>query len=162
MARAPGRGEAAASSALSLRKEARRYGQYVQALLQRERLYREDATVVFADFDAGLGGGMALTTINDENTARRECPRSHGGKSPWWCGKSEDAHWGGILHEVGHMLGLRHPESSRSIMGAHWRFLRDPAVGLLPGEAESLSRRFRTEADPAEDSPHLEAGSAPR
>lgn len=136
---------------------------YIQNLLRKERLYVSGRTIVFAGFDVGLGGNMALTTINDPNTRSRECPRGHSGKTPWWCGHPESEHWGGIVHEVGHMLGLAHPadhsaaarsessdDAELSVMGRHWRFLKDPSVGLLPQEIEQLYRRFH---DPGADSP---------
>lgn len=125
--------------------EARSYGE-IERHLDSLGLYAPGRTVVFADFDIGLGsvGRMALTVINDQRVDRRECPDGKG--RAWWCGKPLSAHRGGCVHEVGHLLGLSHPEhgyeNHLTVMGDHWRLGNDPGTGLLASEVEILKQRY--------------------
>lgn len=136
---------------------------FIKKTLERRGLLLNRRTIVFTTFDVGLGAHMALTGLNNANTARVECPRKEKG-SAWWCGRPESAHWGGSVHEVGHMFGLVHPsdftkeapyrfagggeyvyskdDAVKSVMKRHDRFFRHPDNGLLPHEVDSLERRF--------------------
>lgn len=147
----------------------RDYHDIAHALARRNLLlpYR---TIVFATFDVGLGREMALTGLNDANVAKLECPRAGKG-SAWWCGRPEAAHWGGSVHEVGHMLGLAHPDeytasspyafaggtrtyvydkadAESSVMTRHDLFFRHPDNGLLPHEIDLLYRRYHDAGAP--------------
>lgn len=137
---------------------------YIMKALQRRKLLLPRRTIVFTTFDVGLGAEMALTGLNDSNTAKVDCPRAEKGYA-WWCGRPESAHWGGSVHEVGHMLGLAHPDeytveapyvfsdgtrtyvwdeadAERSVMIRHDRFFRHPDNGLLPHEIDLLFRCY--------------------
>ena len=138
---------------------------FIKKALERRHLLLPRRTIVFATFDVGLGAEMALTGLNDANTARVECPRKDKGYA-WWCGRPEAAHWGGSVHEVGHMLGLAHPreftaqapyrfsdgrgsyvfskeDEVKSVMTRHDLFFRHPDNGLLPHEIDALYRLYR-------------------
>lgn len=138
--------------------------------LEEEHLLLPHRTIVFTTFDVGLGDEMALTGLNDANTAKLECPRPGKGFA-WWCGRPEAAHWGGSVHEVGHMLGLAHPDeytaaspydfsggtrtyvydksdAERSVMIRHDRFFRHRDNGLLPHEIDLLYRRYHDAGAP--------------
>lgn len=118
----------------------------IQEVLESKGLYAPGRTVVFAAFDTGFGSsdGMALTVINSQRVSLRECPAGQG--KAWWCGRPLAAHRGGSVHEVGHLLGLAHPEfryqKILTVMGDHWRLGNDPRTGLLPTEIEHLRRRY--------------------
>ena len=117
---------------------------YVKQLLKLEGIYARGRTLVFTSFDAGLGasGDMAMTLINDRRTLERECPA--GRRLAWWCGLPESQHQGGGVHEVGHLLGLKHPkhDAGLTIMGEHWRLGSDSRTGLLPEEIDFLRGRY--------------------
>lgn len=136
---------------------------FIKKALERRGLLLNRRTIVFTTFDVGLGAHMALTGLNNANTARVECPRAGKG-SAWWCGRPESAHWGGSVHEVGHMFGLVHPsdftreapyrfadgrayvysdgDAVKTVMKRHDRFFRHPDNGLLPHEIDALSARY--------------------
>jgi hypothetical protein len=137
---------------------------YIKKALERRWLLVPYRTIVFTTFDVGLGAEMALTGLNDANTAKVECPRAEKGYA-WWCGRPEAAHWGGSVHEVGHMLGLAHPDeytaespyvfstgtgtyvydeadAEKAVMIRHDRFFRHPDNGLLPHEIDLLYHRY--------------------
>jgi hypothetical protein len=145
--------------------------------LQRRQLLIARRTIVFTTFDVGLGAEMALTGLNDANVAKLECPRPGKGFA-WWCGRPEAAHWGGSVHEVGHMLGLSHPDvytstspyvfsggagtyvydqadAEKSLMIRHDLFFRHPDNGLLPHEIDLLYHQYHDAgaAEPAAASP---------
>ena len=147
---------------------------YIKKNLERAKLLVPRRTIVFTVFDVGLGAEMALTGLNDHNTRRHECPRPRLGKEevPWWCGRPEAAHWGGSVHEVGHMLGLAHPkdyteqapylfadgsgsyvftpeEAPFSVMVRHDRFFRHPDNGLRPHDVDLLYRAFHAPGAPS-------------
>ncbi len=137
---------------------------FIKKALERRHLLLPHRTIVFTTFDVGLGGDMALTGLNDANTAKVECPRKEKG-SAWWCGRPEAAHWGGSVHEVGHMLGLAHPkdytaqspyryadgrtyvysdaDAVKAVMERHDLFFRHPDNGLLPHEVDALFVKYR-------------------
>lgn len=104
-------------------------------------------TIVFAPFDVGLTGDMALVRINSAGVAARECPRRYDGERTWWCGRPPGALWGGLLHETGHLFGLKHfskgdREARFSVMGDFKAYPADPEVGLTRSEISILKRRF--------------------
>jgi len=137
---------------------------FIKKELERRKLLVPRRTIVFTTFDVGLGADMALTGLNNSNTAKFECPRPERGNA-WWCGRPEAAHWGGSVHEVGHMLGLTHPydytaaapysfstgglfvfdkrDAARSVMMRHDLFFRDPDNGLLPHDVDLLYGKYR-------------------
>lgn len=143
---------------------------YIKKTLERRGLLLPRRTIVFTTFDVGLGADMALTGLNNANTARVECPRKGKGYA-WWCGRPESAHWGGSVHEVGHMLGLSHPndfteqtpyrlnngrgtyvftdaDAVKSVMKRHDRFFRHSDNGLLPHEIDALYGRYHDPGAP--------------
>lgn len=137
---------------------------YIKKELSRRKLLVPRRTIVFTTFDVGLGADMALTGLNNRNTAKLECPRPDRGDA-WWCGRPEAAHWGGSVHEVGHMLGLAHPyeytadapysfstggsfvfekrDARRSVMMRHDLFFINPDNGLLPHDVDLLYGKYR-------------------
>lgn len=137
---------------------------FIKKELSRRKLLIPRRTIVFTTFDVGLGADMALTGLNNRNTAKLECPRPDRGDA-WWCGRPEDAHWGGSVHEVGHMLGLAHPydytpaapysfstggsfvfderDARRTVMMRHDLFFRNPDNGLLPHDVDLLYAKYR-------------------
>lgn len=151
---------------------------YIKKALTTLGLLVPRRTIVFTTFDVGLGAEMALTGLSNANTAKADCPREGKG-SAWWCERPEKDHWGGCVHEVGHMFGLAHPsdftekapyrfidgrayvfsrdDGVKSVMKRHDRFFRHPDNGLLPHEVDVLKRRFP--AVPAPMRRSLEAAS---
>lgn len=140
--------------------------------LKKRDLLLTRRTIVFTTFDVGLGAEMALTGLNDATVRKLECPRPEKGPA-WWCGRPEAAHWGGSVHEVGHMFGLSHPDeftaknpyifadgkteyvycesdAKKSVMKRHDQFFRHPDNGLLAHEVDALYRKFH---DPGAESP---------
>ena len=118
---------------------------YVVDLLQRRRLFVPNATIVFSNSDQGLGGAIAFTIVNDSHLVALDCPVNHSGDKPWWCARGAPARWGGILHEVGHMLGLPHPPEGReaeTVMGAYWDFSTNPKTGLSPDDLAKLKANY--------------------
>lgn len=149
---------------------AKQYDYYfIKKELSRRKLLVPRRTIVFTTFDVGLGADMALTGLNNRHTAKLECPRPGRGNA-WWCGRPEAAHWGGSVHEVGHMLGLKHPydytadapyafstggsfvfdkrDALRSVMMRHDLFFRHPDNGLLPHDVDLLYLKYRDAGAP--------------
>lgn len=136
---------------------------YIKKQLEERGLLLPWRTIVFATFDVGRGGEMALTGLNDSTVRSLECPRPGKGYA-WWCDRPESAHWGGSVQTVGLLLGLSHPsdytrghpyvfadgrtyffddrDGKRSVMEHHDLFFRNPDNALLPHEVDLLYRKF--------------------